>query len=160
MTTTAAEDLAGILLMKGRTMSVAESCTGGMIGSRITAVPGSSSYFLGGVISYSNDSKERLLGVSRATLEEHGAVSPQTAAEMAAGVRSLLGSDVSVAVTGIAGPDGGTAGKPVGLVYIAVCGDGMDGVRGFRMDGDRTAVRSSAAEAALRMLSDGVRSLP
>src|SRR6266567_3351199 len=109
-----------VLLQRNLTLAVAESCTGGLIGHRLTNVPGSSSYFLGGIISYSYDAKERLLGVSHASLYDFGAVSEQTAREMARGARRALGADVAVSVTGIAGPGGALPGKPVGLTWIAL----------------------------------------
>ena len=115
------EETVGNMLVKyGYTISTAESCTGGLIGHRFTNVPGSSTYYLGGVVSYSNDMKMKTLGVQENTLKEFGAVSKQTATEMAQGVRDLFGSDLAIAVTGIAGPGGGTAEKPVGLVYITL----------------------------------------
>ncbi len=104
----------------GKTIAVAESCTGGMIASRITDVPGSSAVFGYGVVTYANEAKIKLLGVNEQTLADYGAVSEQTAREMAEGVKALSGADIGVAVTGIAGPDGGTEEKPVGLVYLAV----------------------------------------
>jgi len=110
------------LRQRQQTLSVAESCTGGGLGSELTAIPGSSDVLLGGVIAYSNAVKEHLLGVSAELLEQFGAVSDPVAQAMAKGARSLTGSDWSMAVTGIAGPGGGSAEKPVGLVYIAVAG--------------------------------------
>ena len=115
------EDVVGRLLAeKGKTVSVAESCTGGLIGHRLTNIPGSSGYFCGGVISYSNQSKVNILGVDRETINKYGAVSDETAQEMARGIRERMGSDLGLAVTGIAGPDGGSRDKPVGTVYIGL----------------------------------------
>ncbi|WP_457755142.1 CinA family protein [Thermovibrio ammonificans] len=108
------------LLKRGLTVATAESCTGGLIAARIVNVPGSSEYFLGGVVAYHNDVKEKVLGVKRETLETYGAVSPQTAREMVEGVVKLIGSDCGVSTTGIAGPTGATKEKPVGLTYIGV----------------------------------------
>lgn len=113
-------EVARMLCEKGKTLSIAESCTGGYLSSRFTAMSGSSQYFLGGVVSYSNQMKEVTLGVSAETLEQYGAVSEEVAREMAEGVRRITGSDFSIATTGIAGPTGATEHKPVGLVYIAL----------------------------------------
>jgi len=156
------DDLAASVLTAlreaGMTIAVAESCTGGMLGARLTAVPGSSDVFIGGVIAYHNDVKLRPLGVRAATLAVHGAVSEETAREMASGARGLLGASVGVGITGIAGPDGGTPDKPVGTVCIAADVAGL--VRSFRasMVGDRHEVRVRSAQAALnlvrRMLAD------
>jgi PncC family amidohydrolase len=109
-----------LLRQRSLTLSVAESCTGGLVSHRITDVAGSSTYYQGSVTSYSNAIKERVLGVRHETLARYGAVSEQTALEMARGVRMLLETDIGLAVTGVAGPDGGTPDKPVGLVYIAL----------------------------------------
>ena len=150
---TIAEKLVALYSAAGRTCATAESCTGGGIGSAITSVPGSSEIFLGGVISYSNDVKHRVLGVKAETLDAFGAVSAETAAEMAAGARRLTGADVAVAVTGIAGPGGGSAEKPVGLVWF-----GLATALGVRAEkaifpGDRERVRSAAVNHALGMLT-------
>lgn len=136
------------------TLAVAESCTGGLVGDAITDVPGSSDYFLGGVLAYSNPVKQGLLGVQPATLEIHGAVSPQCAAEMAQGVRRLIGSDVALSVTGIAGPGGDTATKPLGLTYIHLSAPGCE--QGLRAvwPGGRRANKVDSALAALRLLLD------
>ena len=137
---------------RGLTLATAESITGGLIGARLTDVPGSSRVFLGGLIAYSNELKEHGLGVPAETLAAHGAVSAQTAEAMAAGARRRLGADLAVADTGIAGPDGGSAEKPVGLVYIAV--DGSDGPRSerFQLPGDRESVRARTVALSLHML--------
>jgi nicotinamide-nucleotide amidase len=108
------------LARTGATLATAESCTGGLIAQRLTTIPGVSAHYLGGVVAYANEVKERLLGVPRALLEAHGAVSPQVAEAMAAGARERLGTDLAVSVTGVAGPGGGTAEKPVGLVYLGL----------------------------------------
>jgi PncC family amidohydrolase len=108
-----------LLLQRKLTMALAESCTGGLVGHRLTDVPGSSAYLLGGIVAYSYDAKELLLGVQHNTLYDHGAVSAETAVEMARGARRALGADIGLSVTGIAGPGGGLPGKPVGLVYSA-----------------------------------------
>jgi len=140
------------LVEKKATLAVAESCTGGLIGQQVTAVPGSSRYFVGGVISYSNDLKRELLGVSAATLEEHGAVSEATVVEMADGVRARTGATWAIAVSGIAGPEGGTAEKPVGTVFIAVTREGTREARKLFWPAEREQVRQLAAHAALHLL--------
>lgn len=147
------EEVVGYFLtMERMTLAVAESCTGGMIGARITSVPGSSDYMKGGIIAYSNDLKRRLLGVKAATLKNHGAVSRETAIEMAAGARARCRAGVGLAVTGTAGPSGGTEEKPVGLVWTAVSDRG--GERAVRrvFGGPREAVRRQAAQGALDLV--------
>jgi nicotinamide-nucleotide amidase len=148
-------DLAAVVLEQcrasGYKLAVAESCTGGMLGERLTSVPGSSDVFLGGVIAYHNDVKLELLGVRREDVERYGAVSEQVAVQMASGVREKFGADVGVSVTGIAGPGGGTAEKPVGLVWIAVHGSESK-ARRFHVVGDRAEIRQRAAQAALEMV--------
>ncbi len=155
----ALEIVVGQLLKQRRlTLAVAESCTGGLVSHRITNVPGSSAYYQGSVTSYSNEIKERVLHVQRDTLERHGAVSEQAAREMAQGVRDVLCADVGLAVTGIAGPSGGTPEKPVGLVYIALAApDGVWAERyvweGNRGDSpDRWENKALSAEAVLDLL--------
>lgn len=138
----------------GKTVSVAESCTGGLIGASITDVPGSSEVFLGGIVSYSNDAKESVLGVGHGTLMEHGAVSEQTAREMVLGATRLFGSDYAVAVTGIAGPGGATETKPVGLVYIAVADGPRTVITRNVFGGDRHTVRGSTVREACSLLID------
>lgn len=140
-------------------MCCAESCTGGMIGAAVTDAPGASAYFLGSAVTYSNDAKVRLLGVSESTLEAHGAVSEETAREMANGAASLFGSDFSVAVTGIAGPGGATESKPVGLVYIAVSDGSRTVVTRNLFDGDRAEVRGKTVREACALLSDFVEGI-
>ncbi len=143
----------------GETLAVAESCTGGALGGAITDVPGSSRAFLGGVIAYSNELKVRLLGVASATLETHGAVSPETASAMARGVRERTGADWGLAVTGIAGPDGGSPGRPVGTVVLALAGPGpVADLRREQFDGDRAAVRAASVRVALELLLQRLRS--
>jgi nicotinamide-nucleotide amidase len=147
-----AERLQGICLGRGLTVSLAESCTGGLIAANLTEVAGSSGYFLGGVVSYANGAKETFLDVSAATLAAHGAVSAQTAKAMADGARKRFGATLAAAVTGIAGPDGGSAEKPVGLVYVSLAtADGVD-VRRFQLSGDRAAIRAAAAQSAIEWL--------
>ena len=141
-----------LLKDKGLTFATAESCTGGSVGGAITAVPGSSAVFLGGVISYANEVKRDVLGVPQEILDTHGAVSPECAERMAAGARNLLKADLAVALTGIAGPDGGSAEKPVGLVWFGLAT--KDGVRTEKVvfGGDRAAVRAQAVDHALGLL--------
>lgn len=140
-----------LLRSLGLTIAVGESCTGGMLGERITAVPGSSDVFLGGVIAYHDDIKRSQLGVSDEALRTHGAVSEQVARQMASGARDRLKAGVGVAVTGIAGPGGGTPEKPVGLVWIAVDA-GEPRARRFHLIGDRAEIRQRASQAALEMV--------
>jgi len=152
-----AEDLSAavgrLLKDSGRTLAVAESCTGGMISALLTDTPGSSAYFLGGVVSYANSAKEEILGVHPDTLERSGAVSEDAAREMAAGARRRFASDVAAAVTGIAGPDGGTPEKPVGTVWFAISdAAGHDQAKRRSFAGDREVVRRAAALHALELL--------
>jgi len=144
------EDVIGnILSDRGLTISVAESCTGGLIGSLITNVPGSSRYFLGGIIAYSNQSKVELLNVSSKTIAEYGAVSDQTVREMAEGVKKLFDSHIGLSVTGIAGPDGGTEEKPVGTVFIGLAGEGNVFAVRYHFHGTRDQVKLETANRAL-----------
>ncbi len=143
-----------VLAERKLTMSTAESCTGGLLGNLITDVPGSSDYYQGGIIAYSYEAKERLLGVHHDTLYEHGAVSAETALEMARGARRVLGTDVAVSVTGIAGPGGGMPGKPVGLVFIALSARNYERVEHYLWDSDREGNKARSVEAALTMLQE------
>lgn len=133
-------------------ITTAESCTGGGLGSALTLVPGSSRVYGGGVVSYSYELKERLLGVSRQILERHGAVSGECALAMAKGAEERVGGNRQIAITGIAGPGGGSAEKPVGLVYMAVIDRSVASLVRFRFDGDRKEVRERSVEAALILL--------
>ncbi len=147
------ETIIGDLIFRsGKTLALAESCTGGLLGKMITDIPGSSKYLWGGVTSYSNDAKIRLLGVNPATLDKFGAVSSETAAEMARGIIEKSKADLAIAITGIAGPDGGSEEKPAGLVYIALADAGSCRVKEMRFVGGREAVRVLAAKSALDML--------
>ena len=147
------EETVGDMLVKcGYTISTAESCTGGLLGHRFTNVPGSSTYYLGGVVSYSDDIKMKTLGVQENTLQEFGAVSKQTATEMAQGVRDLFGSDLAIAVTGIAGPGGGTAEKPVGLVYITLVHNDTVWAKEFKFFTDRKLNKQLSSQVALNMV--------
>jgi nicotinamide-nucleotide amidase len=145
--------LGRVLVERGLTLATAESCTGGMAGSLITAVAGSSRYFKGGAVCYANEEKVRQLGVSEATLARHGAVSEECAREMAAGMRERSGADVAVSVTGVAGPDGGSPDKPVGTVWLAVAGPGETmRCKHFVWPGARDSIRSLAAHWALALV--------
>ncbi|MGH7835290.1 MAG: competence/damage-inducible protein A [Candidatus Binatia bacterium] len=147
------EEIVGRLLVReGRTLAVAESCTGGYISHRITRVAGSSAYYVGGCVSYSNNAKERLLGVERTTLERYGAVSRETALEMAEGVRRRTGAGIALSVTGVAGPSGGTADVPVGTVWMGMAQDASSEARRFRFQGERERVIVGASQTALHWL--------
>lgn len=154
-------DLAEVVLAACRartlTVGVAESCTGGMLGQRLTAIPGSSDVVLGGVIAYANAVKERLLDVPAEMLREHGAVSEPVARAMATGARNRLGVDAALSITGVAGPDGGSAEKPVGTVWIALDLQGAVEARLLRLWGDRDEVRRRSAQAALELLRRALR---
>jgi len=142
------------LLAARLTIATAESCTGGLLASTLTDIVGSSEYVLGGVIAYSNSVKQNLLGVRPGTLEHHGAVSLETAAEMAQGVRRLLGSDLAVAVTGIAGPGGGSLDKPVGLVHLHLSAPGAEWSRRNVWAYDRTGNKRATVGAALALVKE------
>ncbi len=148
------ETIGQLLTARQLTVAVAESCTGGLIGHRLTNVPGSSAYFLGGVMAYAYDAKERLLGVSHNTLYDHGAVSKETAVEMARGARRIFSADIAVSVTGIAGPTGGLPNKPIGLTWIALSTRRGEIAEQFIWQKDREGNKAESAEAALRMVLD------
>ena len=141
-----------LLKQRGLTLAVAESCTGGLIGHRVTNVPGSSAYYQGSITAYSYDVKELLLHVRHDTLYHHGAVSEQTAREMAQGVRRALRAEIGLAVTGIAGPGGGMPEKPVGLVYIALAAPDGEWVERHVWSGNRWENKARSAEATLDLL--------
>ncbi|MDD3365204.1 MAG: competence/damage-inducible protein A [Syntrophomonas sp.] len=144
--------VASLLLTRGIRLAVAESCTGGLLSKMITDMAGSSTYFWGGVISYSNEAKQLVLGVKETTLIRHGAVSPENAREMAQGIRQIAGSDFALSITGIAGPDGESPDKPVGLVYIGLAYDGGCDVKELRLGGGRDIIRIISAKSALDLL--------
>ncbi len=136
----------------GKTVFTAESCTGGLVSAALTHVPDSSKVFLGGIVAYANGVKVRLLGVNSRQIAEHGAVSEEVVSQMAEGARNAGGADFGVAITGIAGPGGGSASKPVGLVFIAVAGESVSIAKELRLQGDREEIRNSAAAAAIELL--------
>jgi len=145
------------LRFRGNTLAVAESCTGGMLAARITDVPGSSDYFIEGVVTYSNEAKIRILGVDRHLIRDHGAVSSEVAEAMADGVRRLAGTSFGVGITGVAGPGGGTEDKPVGLVYIGLAEDAGTSSRRYLFPGDRYLIRNFSVNAALDMVRRRIR---
>jgi len=146
------ERLQAACLASGATVALAESCTGGLVASALTTIPGSSGYFLGGVVSYSDEAKRDLLGVDPAVLAAHGAVSAQVARAMAEGARARFGAAIAASVTGIAGPDGGSEEKPVGLTYVGVADAAGVDVRRAVWPGDREANRRDSAIAVLEAL--------
>jgi PncC family amidohydrolase len=152
-----AEELGEKLRSLRLTLGVAESCTGGGLADAITDVAGSSDYFIGGVVSYANQAKEQILGVDPELLATHGAVSEQVARSMAEGVRRLLAVDLAVGITGVAGPGGGTPGKPVGLVYIALASEDGTDVSRYQWNEDRIGNKQRSIEAALDMLLKRLR---
>lgn len=152
--TTLEESVLRLLIDRGLTLACAESCTGGLLGSRLTAISGSSAAFLGGVISYANAAKQDLLGVPAELLERHGAVSAEVAGAMARGARERLGADLAVSITGIAGPEGGTESKPVGLVYIGLAtAQGVETTENHFI-GIREDVRRRSTQVALQMIRE------
>lgn len=146
-----------LLRQHGLRLAVAESCTGGLVGHLITNVPGSSTYYMGSVTAYAYEAKVRLLGVRWETLEKYGAVSKETVLEMAAGVRRALAADIGAAVSGIAGPGGGTPDKPVGLTWVGLSAAGVDEAWRFIWDGDRLYVKEKSAQAVLQRVADYLR---
>jgi PncC family amidohydrolase len=147
-----AEKIIREMTARSLTLGLAESCTGGLLAKRLTDPPGASAVLVGGIIAYANSVKVELLGVQDETIERFGAVSEETACEMARGAQRLLDTDISLSVTGIAGPAGGSAAKPVGTVWIGISRDGMTEARHFNFTGDRCEIRERAAEAALALL--------
>jgi PncC family amidohydrolase len=151
------EEVGRLLIERGETLAIAESLTGGLVGSQITDVPGSSDYFLEGVVAYSNEAKMARLGVLEATLIAHGAVSEEVAWEMAEGVRRGARADWGVSTTGIAGPTGDTPEKPLGLVYVAVANKGRTVAQRHVFPGDRLDIKMASAKAALGLLLEELR---
>ena len=149
------ENIVGRMLAERKlTLATAESCTGGLLGHRITDVPGSSDYFQGGIIAYSYDAKERLLSVHHDTLYEHGAVSAETALEMARGARKALDADLAISISGIAGPGGGLPNKPVGTTWFGLVAPDGEWTFLRQFEGDRLRNKALASEAALQLLMD------
>ena len=149
------ENLIGDLLRaRGLKLATAESCTGGLVGDRITNIPGSSDYYLGGVVAYSYEAKVALLGVSWGILAQYGAVSRETVLEMARGARKAMGANIAVSISGIAGPGGGLPNKPVGTTWTGLSAPEGDWARIHLFNGDRTQNKASSAEAALKFLAD------
>ena len=146
------EEIGSLLVAQRLTLVTAESCTAGLLAHRITNVPGSSAYYLGGYVAYANEVKEAQLGVRHETLIAHGAVSEQTALEMARGARQRIGGDIAVSVTGIAGPEGGSAEKPVGLVYCGLASRNGYYSKSFKFLGSRDLIKRKSALASLNML--------
>lgn len=147
-----AAEIGDLLRSKGLTISAAESCTGGLLTSTLTDISGSSGYVMGSVVSYDNSVKQGLVGVQEQTLMDYGAVSEQTARQMAEGIRKLIKTDIGVGITGIAGPGGGTYEKPVGLTYISAVNGEKTLVERFVWDGDRIANKVSSVAAALDLI--------
>jgi len=143
-----------LLKQQNLKLALAESCTGGLIGHRMTNMPGSSEYFTGGVVAYSYEAKVKALDVSWDILNNFGAVSSETVLEMARGVKKMMGTDIAISISGIAGPGGGTAEKPVGTTWIALIASDGEWSREFHFKGDREQNKSSSADAALQMLLD------
>ncbi len=152
--TTFARRISRLLRARQLTVSVCESCTGGMLGAVITAVPGSSAYFLGGVIAYANSAKTRIVDVRPSLIKRFGVVSDEVAREMASGVRKRLGSHIGIGVTGIAGPDGGSREKPVGTVFIAIARKTSVTVKRYTFKGSRKKIREAACKHALEQLEE------
>ncbi len=146
-----------VLRQRGWTLGLGESCTGGLVGHRITQVAGSSEYLLGGVVAYSDQAKQAILGVDPDTLAAHGAVSAETAMEMAQGARLAFSAHVGLSVTGIAGPGGGSEAKPVGLTYVGVITPEVERVERYLWSGDRQSNKEAAAQAALELLLQAMR---
>ena len=154
---TISEQLGQVLITQKVTIATAESCTGGLLGHLLTSVSGSSTYYLGGVIAYSNAVKESMLGVRHETLVAYGAVSEQTAKEMAAGTRERIGSDIGISTTGIAGPTGGTPEKPVGLIYIGISTAEKTVAFECHFKGSREEIKEETARTLLKKVLDALQ---
>jgi nicotinamide-nucleotide amidase len=152
------EEVVGMyLMMRQKTLAVAESCTGGLLSERLTRVPGSSNYFLGGAVCYSNELKGKLASVPADLIEQNGAVSKPVAQALAEGIRKRTGASIGIGITGVAGPGGGTTEKPVGLVFIALADEQGTEIREFRFPGDRERVRHWSAQMALEVIRRRLR---
>ena len=151
-----AEKLGNLLTARTWTLAVAESCTGGLLASKITDVPGSSTYFLGGMIAYSNSSKIEILGVPTDTIQKFGAVSDRAAIGMAVGILNNFGCDFAIAITGITGPTGGSEAKPVGTVFIAVATEDGEQAKEFHFKGSRDKIKAASVRAALEMACEAL----
>ncbi len=160
MNQTIETQIGDLLRQRGLKLAVAESCTGGLLADHITDVPGSSDYFIGGVVAYAYEAKVALVHVSWDTLRLHGAVSRETVVEMARGIRTSLGADIGVSVSGIAGPAGGLPGKPVGTTWIGLSAGDGDWARMFVWEGDRRLNKESSAQAALQFVLDYLNGKP
>lgn len=145
------EQIGPLLRQRKQRLALAESCTGGLVGHRLTNIPGSSDYYMGSITAYANEAKMRLLDVEMDTLLQHGAVSAATVRAMAAGVRRVLGADIGISISGIAGPGGGSSEKPVGLVWFGLSAKDGDWAVERHFDGDRVAIKEQAAEFALQL---------
>lgn len=148
------ESLIGLLISRKLTISTAESCTGGMLGTIFTEISGASDAYMGGAITYSNNAKMKIIGVSKETLDSVGAVSKETAMEMASGIKNTLITDIGVSATGIAGPTGGTLQKPVGLVYIGLSAGSVCQYRELRLRGDRHEIREQTCIEIMKMITE------
>ena len=146
------------LVMKHKTVAVAESCTGGLLSERLTRTPGSSNFYAGGAVCYSDDLKTKMAGVPRSLIEENGAVSKPVAQALAEGIRKRAGASIGIGITGVAGPSGGCPEKPVGLVYVALADEARTQVREFRFPGNRERIRYWATQAALEMVRRSLKS--
>jgi nicotinamide-nucleotide amidase len=150
------KEIGKLLASKGLTISVAESCTGGLVQKLITDISGSSDYFVGGIVAYSNEAKQKLAGVKKSTLTKHGAVSGEVVRELAEGVRKLIGADIGISTTGIAGPTGGTSEKPVGLVYVGLSTKKRSIARQYLLTGTREQIRGQTGKKILELLKNVV----
>ncbi len=146
--------IGNLLRERKLTLALAESCTGGLVSDRVTNVPGSSEYFLGGIVAYAYAAKVSLLNVSRETLNNFGAVSRETVLEMARGARTVLNADIAASISGIAGPGGGTDSKPVGTVWLALAASDGEWAREFHFSGNREQIKAASADAALQLILD------